>query len=196
MPVSVLGTAPSIHPAVDSTTNGDKFKTKFAEQIQWSKLMNGQWRFAWKVAMSHQKETYQSVAQLNYHMSPTCSSYGGLEQQGYIWWYSATVRLNTWSLEKMQVFPKKSKKVGSNRWTMTCFTTLCSQFWTPSQWGVEAPRSYRQLENHYFLSDWLFKQGRERWEMAGRPWWLINWTVWFESFGPTCQICEFMGQLG
>ena len=70
MPVSVLGTAPSIHPAVDSTTNGDKFKTKFAEQIQWSKLMNGQWRFAWKVAMSHQKETYQSVAQLNYHMSP------------------------------------------------------------------------------------------------------------------------------
>ena len=70
MPVSVLGIAPSIHPAVDSTANGDKFKTKFAEQIQWSKLINGQWRFAWKVAMSHQKETYQSVAQLNYHMSP------------------------------------------------------------------------------------------------------------------------------
>ena len=72
MDVSVCGTAPSIHPAVDSTTNddGDKFETKFAQQIQWSKLMNGQWRFAWKVAMSHQKETYQSVAQLNYHMSP------------------------------------------------------------------------------------------------------------------------------
>ena len=33
MDASVLGTAPSIHPAVDSTTNGDKFKTKFAEQI-------------------------------------------------------------------------------------------------------------------------------------------------------------------
>ena len=82
MDASVLGTAPFIHPAVDSTTNddGDKYETKFAEQIQWSKLMIGQWRFAWNVAMSHQKETYQSVAQLNYHMSPTCSSYGGLEK--------------------------------------------------------------------------------------------------------------------
>ena len=73
MDASVLGVQrhPSIR-TVETTTNddGDKFETKFAEQIQWSKLNNRQWRFAWKVAMSHQKETYQSVAQLNYHMSP------------------------------------------------------------------------------------------------------------------------------
>ena len=33
---NVIGTALSIHPAVDSTTNddGDKYETKFAEQIQ------------------------------------------------------------------------------------------------------------------------------------------------------------------
>ena len=71
MDASVLGVQrdPSIR-TVETTTNndGDKFETKFAEQIQWSKLINGQWRFAWKVAMSHQKETYQSVAQLNYQM--------------------------------------------------------------------------------------------------------------------------------
>ena len=45
-------------------------------------------------------------------------------------------------------FPKeKQESAGSNQWTMTCFTTLCSQFLTPSQWGVEAPRIYCQLEN-------------------------------------------------